>query len=171
MQKITIAVLAALALAMCGVTSVKADITITNVTSLTLNTNWAAIPYGSYRTDTKQFGGGAAILYGVTPYVWAGLRAETFGGAFSEAGVQAQLQTTIHWNSVSITPFVEASTGMGKSTLYASAGPGALVSLHTWKFSNGNALNLGLIGDYEHVVNGSQNWNQVNAGLFLRFTF
>lgn len=160
-----------LAALLAGMTSARADITITNITSLSVNTNWAAIPYVSYRTDTKQFGGGAAILYGVTPYVWAGVRAESVGGGFSEAGVQAQLQTTIHWNSLSITPFIEASTGMGKSTLYASAGPGALVSLHTWKFSNGDALNLGLIGDYEHVVNGPQNWNQLNAGLFLRFTF
>lgn len=138
------------------------------------STNWAAIPYGIYRTDTKELGFGGALLYKVTDNFWAGVRADNISGQQTTAGVQLQLQATVTYLGMEITPFLEASTGMGKSSLYASAGPGAVISFHTWHPRIGNhevALSVGAAGDYEHVVNGSESWQQVCGGPLLRLSF
>jgi len=133
-------------------------------------TNWAVIPYCAYDVSTKKFGYGGAILYAVTPNFWAGIRAQSLEGEQTTAGVQCQLQVSKKIWGVTYTPFIETSVGIGKSSLYGSAGPGLLVSFHTWVWGS-KSLTLGAVGDYEHCVNSSRNWNQVNAGPLLRFSF
>ena len=142
--------------------------------NLTIDTNWMAIPYGIYRTDTHQWGYGGAVLYQVTPYFWTGVRADNISGLSTTAGVQANLQTTVTYDGIAITPFATASTGLGSSTLYASAGVGGAINFHTWAFKIGATaltLSAGAVADYEHVVDGSANFNQVCAGPLLQLTF
>ena len=160
-----------LAALLCCAGYSRAQNTFTNITALEGATNWAAIPYLAYDTGTKHFGGGGVLLYSVTPYFWAGLRAQSLNHQDTTAAVQAQLQATVTWNGIRITPFVEASTGMGNSALYANAGSGALISLHQWVISKNVELEIGLIGDYEHYVNGSQNGNQINGGPLIHLSF
>ena len=145
----------------------------TNI-NLSIDTNWAAIPFGIYRTDTKQFGYGGAILYQVSPYFWTGARIDHVGNIQTSAGVQANLQTTITYGGFNITPFADASTGMGNSSLYASAGAGALINFHTWTFNISTMqfeLTAGVAASYEHVVDGTQNWNQIVGGPLIQLTF
>lgn len=137
-------------------------------------TNWAAVPYGIYRTDTKQWGFGGALLYKVADNFWAGVRADNLSGTSTTAGVQAQLQATVTWHGVSLTPFLEASSGMGRNSLYASAGPGAYINIHDWNFKVAGhdfSLSVGAAGDYEHIVNGSSSWQQVCGGPLVRLSF
>jgi hypothetical protein len=133
-------------------------------------TNWAVIPYLAYDMSTKKFGYGGAVLYAVTPNFWAGVRAQSLEGEQTTAGVQCQLQVTKTVFGVTLTPFLEASTGLGKSAIYASTGPGILINFHTWLWSN-KSLTLGIAGDYEHAIMGSKNWNQANAGPLIRFSW
>ena len=168
MKKTLLTVLAALFI---GVGISQAQVTITNITSLEGATNWAVIPYAAYDTGTKKFGAGAAVLYSVTENFWAGLRAQSLNGQSVTAGVQGQLQATVTWNGIKLTPFVEASTGMGNSSLYASGGTGALVSFGQWNLGKRVHLEVGVIGDYEHYVYGSKNGNQINAGPLVHLSF
>ena len=138
------------------------------------DTNWLVIPYLSYDISDKRWGGGAAVLYRVTDFFWAGMRAEAINGSQTTAGIQAQLQVTTKILGVSVTPFIETSVGMGASSIYGSVGPGGVISLYStsWKWGSGNwSLMVGAAGDYEHVVYGSKNWNQVNAGPMLKISF
>jgi len=149
----------------------RAQTIFTNLTSIEGATNWAVIPYFSYDTTTRKTGGGGVVLYSVTPNFWAGMRVQSLNHQDTLAGVQAQLQTTITWNGIKITPFVEASTGMGNSSLYSNAGTGGLISFHTWKIGSHVLLEAGAVGDYEHYVFGSNNGNQVNVGPLLHLSF
>jgi hypothetical protein len=133
-------------------------------------TNWAAIPYISYDLTDKKWGYGGAVLYAVTPNFWAGVRAEEMNGMQITAGVQAQLQVSQTILGVRVTEFLEASTGLGKSSLYGSAGPGGLINFHTWIWGK-KSLTVGIVGDYEHCIMGGKNWNQANVGPLLRFSF
>lgn len=137
-------------------------------------TNWVVVPFGIYDTTDKTWGWGAAALYQVTPIFYTGVRADFINGQQDTAGVQAQLQVTKYWNGIAITPFAETSVGIGKSTLYGSAGAGAVISLHTWAFKVGQQafnLNIGIAGDMEHVVNQQRNYNQICGGPLLQLTF
>ena len=134
-------------------------------------TNWCAIPYLAYDTTTRHYGGGGVVLYSVTPMFWAGVRAQSLNGQSTTAGVQAQLQTTITIAGVHITPFVEASTGMGNSALYSNAGTGGLISFGQWHINKTATLEVGIIGDYEHYVYGDRNGNQINAGPMIHLSF
>lgn len=137
-------------------------------------TNVVFIPFAKYDLQNKQAGFGAAGLYRVTDNFWAGGRFDRINGQQTTAGVQAQLQTTLRWKGLSITPFVETSVGLGSSSLYGSAGPGAFVNLWSKNFrvaGESCALNLGLVADYEHVINGSENYNCINAGPLLNLSF
>jgi hypothetical protein len=142
----------------------------TNV-DLASQTNWAVIPYISYDLKDKKYGGGGAVLYAVTPNFWAGARMESINGHQTTAGVQAQLQVTKKVFGLSMTPFVETSVGIGSSSLYGSAGAGGFIAFHTWDWGNKYSLTFGVVGDYEHVVYGTENWNQINGGPLLRFSF
>lgn len=162
------------AAALLAATTTLAQTSTNTIFGISGSTNWAAVPYGIYRTDTKEWGFGGALLYKVTDNFWAGVRADNISGHQTTAGVQLQLQTTVTWSGMQITPFLEASSGMGKNNLYASAGPGAVLSIHTWKPKIGNheiAVSVGAAGDYEHVVNGSESWQQVCGGPFVRLGF
>src|SRR5579863_9569744 len=97
-------------------------------------TNWVVIPYGIYDTTDKKWGWGAAGLYQVTPIFYTGARISFLNGQEDTAGVQAQLQVTETWHGINITPFIETSAGIGRSTLYGSAGAGGVISLHAWAF-------------------------------------
>jgi len=141
----------------------------TNV-DITRQTNWAVIPYIAYDIEKHKVGYGGAILYAVTPNFWAGVRAENVARRQTTAGVQAQLQVTKKVFGLTVTPFIETSVGIGKSAMYGSAGPGALINFHTWVWSK-NSLSLGVVGDYEHYVMGDLNGNQANGGLMVRFSF
>jgi hypothetical protein len=168
---------------LCGLsTTVHAQATIsppqftlggTNI-DLTVDTNWAAIPFGIYRTDTHQWGYGGAVLYQVTPNFWTGVRADNISGLSTTAGVQAQLQATVSVDGIDLTPFADTSVGMGTSSLYASAGAGALVNFHTWSFKIGSAalsVSAGAVASYEHVVDGNANFNQVVGGPLIQVSF
>ncbi len=153
----------------------------TNTISLKLldtATNVVLIPYAKYDLTSKEYGWGAAALYKVTDSFWAGLRTDHINGFDTSAGVQAQLKQTFEIGGFKVTPFIETSVGIGSSSLYGSAGSGAFVNFysHTWTRATGRSvtLNLGLVGDYEHVVqNGdtSHNSNQVNAGPLINVSF
>lgn len=137
-------------------------------------TNFVAIPFGIYRMDTKDWGYGGALLYKVTDNFWTGLRVNNISGQQVSAGVQAQLQTTVAWSGLTVTPFIEASTGLGHDALYGSAGAGGLITFHTWNFNvvnHGFQASVGVVGDYEHVIYGSQNWNQLCGGPLLCLSF
>lgn len=144
----------------------------TNV-DITGQTNWAFIPFFAYDLTDHKAGFGAVVLYSVTPYFWAGLRVEDVNDRQTTAGVQGQLQVTKMVFGVSVTPFVETSVGLGRSSLYGSAGPGALINFHTWIWGSTSqySLTLGIVGDYEHVIYGDANWNQANGGPLVRFSF
>ena len=152
--------------------------TVTN-TPATLNgltgaTNWVVVPYGVYDVTDKKWGWGAAALYQVTPIFYTGVRMDVLNGQQNTAGVQAQLQVTETWHGINITPFMETSVGIGKSTLYGSAGAGGVVSLHAWAFKIGQQafdVNIGVAADYEHVVNQNRNYNQICGGPLIQLTF
>ncbi len=163
-------ILASLSVALIALTS-RAQTTFTNLTSIEGATNWAVIPYFSYDTTTRKTGGGGVVLYSVTPNFWAGVRAQSLKGQDTLAGVQAQLQATITWNGVKVTPFVEASTGMGNSSLYSNAGTGGLISFHTWKIGSHVLFEAGAVADYEHYIYGSNNGNQINVGPLFHLSF
>ena len=147
----------------------------TNSVDLSTTTNWAAIPFGIYRTDTKAWGYGGAVLYKVTDNFWTGARINSIGGQQVTAGVQAQLQLDEVIAGIHVTPFAETSVGLGNNSLYGSAGAGALIQVYDWNFHiSGHPfeLNFGIIGDYEHVVNGSGiSWNQICGGPLVKLTF
>ena len=153
--------------------AVKTQAQVTNivVSKFDSATNWALIPYGAYDTGTKKLGGGAALLYSVNQYTWIGVRAQSLNGQSTTAGVQGQLQISETFNGIKFTPFVEASTGMGNTSLYANAGTGALVSFHQWTINKNVTLEIGVVGDYEHYVYGPKNGNQVNAGPLIYLSF
>ena len=153
--------------------AVKTQAQVTNivVSQFESATNWALIPYGAYDTGTKKLGFGGALLYAVNNYTWVGVRAQSLNGQSTTAGVQGQLQIRETFNGIKLTPFVEASTGMGNTALYANAGTGALISFHQWTINKNVTLEIGAIGDYEHYVCGSKNGNQINAGPLVHLSF
>jgi ABC-type uncharacterized transport system permease subunit len=166
-------ILGAAGLFLAAITT-QAQISLTNVLTLTAATNVAVVPYGIYRTDNHFWGFGVAGLYKVTDNFWAGFRADDLDHNQTTAGVQVNLQATVDWNGIGITPFATASTGIGKSTLYGSAGSGLALNFHTWSFNVAShkwLVSLGAAGDYEHVVLGSQNWNQVCGGPWVKLSF
>jgi hypothetical protein len=145
-----------------------------SLNGLTAATNWVVVPFGIYDTTDKKWGWGAAALYQVTPIFYTGMRVDFLNNQEDTAGIQAQLQITKTWHGINITPFVETSVGIGKSTLYGSAGAGGVVSLHAWAFKIGQQafnLNIGIAGDMEHVVNNNRNYNQICGGPLLQLTF
>jgi hypothetical protein len=142
------------------------------------STNWVLIPYGIYDTTDKKWGWGAAGLYKVSDYFYTGVRYDSVNGRDNTAGVQAQVQATLSYAFVKVTPFVTASTGIASSSsIYASAGAGAYVSLLRKGFKVNNhdfTLDGGIVGDYEHVVQSgsrSENWDQVVGGPLLSLSF
>jgi len=146
----------------------------TNDINFNVDTNWAAAGYAIYRTDTHEWGYGGTVLYQVTPYFWTGIRADNISGQSTTAGIQAQLQANVTYLGVTLTPFWEASTGLSSSSLYASTGPGFASNFHTWNFKVAGhqiGFSIGAAGDYEHVVNGSRNWNQICFGPLGQLTF
>jgi len=143
-----------------------------NLPGITAATDWAVVPYGIFRTDNKTWGYGAAVFYEATKNtnglnLWIGARVNYLDGRSVTAGVTAQLQATIVWHGVSITPAVIATTGIGKDQLYGSAGVGGYIIFHSWSFklfNHGFILDAGAAGDYEHVVYGSDNYDEVCFG-------
>ena len=133
-------------------------------------TNWVAIPYFKYDLKNHESGYGGALLYRVSPNFYTGARFDQMHGQQTTAGVQAQLQTTVTVAGFKATPFLETSVGLGSSALYGSTGPGMFINLYAHDFGQ-RQLNLGLIGDYEHVVNGTDSYNCVNVGALLNFSF
>lgn len=129
------------------------------------------IPYAKYDVNAKDFGFGVAALYPVSSNFWAGARVDRINGQQTTAGVQGQIQDTITWHGLTVTPFLETSVGMGSSALYASAGPGFYTMIYSKTWSGGARFNLGLIADYEHVVNDNQNSNQLNIGPMGNLSF
>lgn len=176
MKKLITTILAALAVA--AISSHAQTNSITVLTQVNQYTNIVVIPYGKYDFNTKKFGAGAAGLYRVSDNFWSGFRVDKINGYETTAGVQAQLQTTFQiFSTLTATPFVETAIGIGSSSLYGSVGPGVDVSLFKGSFalSGHNVdLGIGIIGDYEHVVqNGdiSKNSNQGNLGLRIHVGF
>lgn len=134
-------------------------------------TNWVLIPYAAYQIEAKRFGGGAAALYMASPNLWTGVRVESIDGRNTTAGVQAQIQATIKVFSLTVTPFLETSVGLGNDNLYGTAGAGGIIGLHSWTVGK-STISLSLIGCYEHYVDGGvKSGNQVEAGLVGRFAF
>ena len=134
-------------------------------------TNIVVIPYLKYNVNADSFGYGVAGLYRVSDNFWTGLRVDRIDGQQTTAGAQAQLQTTLSYRSLKFTPFIEASVGLGSSSVYASAGPGAFANFYSHSWSSGMQFDVGIVADYEHVVNGSENSNQLNVGPLIHFSF
>lgn len=175
MKKLLSIATVAAALVLCSI-NVKAQIFNIGTTNanLTIDTNWVDVPYGIYDTTDKAWGFGDALLYQASPYLWVGVRYDYLEHQTSEAGVQAQLQLTETIAGISVTPFLEASTGIGSSSLYGSAGTGAVVDFHQWAFNianHGFTLDIGAAADWEHVVNTGKNYNQICGGPFIKLTF
>ena len=133
-------------------------------------TNWLEIPYVKYDTQNKSFGFGDALLYKVSPNFYTGARFDQLNGQQTTAGVQAQLQATFSIGPVSVTPFIETSVGLGSSSLYGSTGPGLFIDLYSHQFSKFD-LDVGFVGDYEHVINGGDNYNCFNLGPTFGISF
>jgi hypothetical protein len=169
MKKILASILVGAALLACK--SHAQAITSTNTLSLNMARDWVAIPYVKYDITDHKFGYGGAALYKVNDFLWTGFRADRLDGQDTTAGVQAQIQATVTYDNVSFTPFLEASVGLGSSSLYGSTGPGLYTMLYNHKFSNSVVFNVGVIADYEHTINGSQNYNSFNAGPLLNLSF
>lgn len=155
------------------------DTNLTNFANGAKNgTNFVVIPFVKYDLTTKNYGYGVAGLYKVSDLFWTGLRVDRIDGLQTSAGVQGQLQTSMTLGGITLHPFIETSVGIGQSSLYGSAGTGAFVQVysHDWT-RNGKppvTLNLGLIGDYEHVVqtgSAQDNSNQINAGPLINLSF
>ena len=138
-------------------------------------TNIAVIPFAKYDLQSHQFGFGIAGLYKVSDNFWTGLRIDRINGAQTSAGVQAQLQQTFQMGPVTVTPFIEASVGIGSTSLYGSAGPGGFIHLYSHDFARGGSppihLSIGAVGDFEHVVFNTKRSNQVNGGPLLNISF
>jgi hypothetical protein len=171
-------IIGAAALLLAAITSHAQTSTNATLLGLSGSTNWVAIPYGIYDTTDKKWGWGIAGLYKVSDNFYTGLRYDQVNGRDNTAGVQAQLQTTVTYAFVKVTPFVSASTGIGSSqSLYGSAGAGAYISLlqKGFKISNHDfTLDAGIVGDYEHVVqagNKNANWAQIVGGPLLSLSF
>ena len=133
-------------------------------------TNWVAIPYVKYDIQDHTMGYGGALLYKVSPNFYTGARFDQLNGHQTTAGVQAQLQATFQVGGIEVTPFLETSVGLGSSSLYGSTGPGAFINLYSHQFTKAK-LNIGIIGDYEHVINGDENYNTLNAGPVFNLSF
>jgi hypothetical protein len=145
-----------------------------SLSGVTASTNWVVIPYGIYDTTDKKWGWGAAGLYEVTPIFYTGARVDFVNGQQDTAGVQANLQISGTWHGITYTPFLTTSAGIGRSTLYGSAGAGAVIVVYQKHFkvsSQDFNLNLGVAADYEHVVNQDRNYNQICGGPLLQLTF
>lgn len=141
-------------------------------------TNVAIIPFAKYDFTSKKLGYGIAGLYRVTDDFWAGLRVDRINGFDTSAGVQGQLKADFELFGVTLSPFVETSVGIGSSSLYGSAGPGAFVKVfgHDWARNNRPPVHLdvSIIGDFEHVVQSggaNKNSNQGNIGPLLHLSF
>jgi long-subunit fatty acid transport protein len=174
MKKVLLSVGAVLAM----VVTSQAQTNSPTLPGLSSSTNWVAIPYGIYDTTDKKWGWGVAGLYKVSDNFYTGLRYDQVNGHDNTAGVQAQLQATVTYAGIKVTPFVSASTGIGSSqSLYGSAGAGAYVSLvqKGFKISNHDfTIDAGIVGDYEHVVqtgNKNENWSQIVGGPLLSLSF
>lgn len=155
-----------------GMALVARSETTNSITLQILNseTNWAAVPYFKYDINQHHFGYGGALLYKVSDNFWTGVRADRIDGVQTTAGVQAQLQVTTKIAGVTVTPFAETSVGLGSTSVYASAGPGAFIHVYSHQF-NAARLNIELVGDYEHVVESSLNSNQLNVGPIFNLSF
>jgi hypothetical protein len=135
-------------------------------------TNWAAIPFFKYDLQKHSAGYGGALLYKVSDSFWTGVRLDRINGVQTTAGVQAQIQTTVTWSGIKFTPFLEASVGLGSSSLYGSAGPGVFFMFYDHKLTSSTTLNIGLCADYEHVVYGAgKTANEANIGPLLNISF
>lgn len=148
-------------------------ITITNAFTVQLDlqsTNWVAIPYVLYDVETKDVGGGGALLYSVTPNFWAGVRAEWAGSRQTSAGVQAQLQVPVKVLGLKVIPFAETSVGLGEDTMYASGGAGGVIMFYSKRWKSA-ALDIGAAACYEHYVNGDASGNQILGGPLLHLSF
>ena len=173
MKKIAIAfsILALGALA----ASAQTNSTGINIPGLNLSngaTNWAAIPFFKYDLQKHSAGYGGALLYKVSDSFWTGVRADRINVVQTTAGVQAQIQTTVTWSGIKVTPFLEASVGLGSSSLYGSAGPGVFFTIYDHKLTANTTLNIGFVGDYEHVVYGEgKTANELNVGPLLNISF
>jgi len=146
-----------------------------NTGSLAGDTDWVDIPYAAFDLTTKKVGWGDAALHYATKNIWGGLRYENLNGYNSTAGVQGQLQVTKAIGPFTITPFLESSIGIGKSSLYGNTGPGILINAHEWNWKwSGLSWSAGLGGvvDFEHyVLNSTHNGNKIDAGLSINVTF
>lgn len=146
------------------------------IKAISAATNVAIIPFYKYDLKSHQSGYGGAALYKVSDNFWTGLRADHIAGGTTTAGVQGQLQQTFSVNDVvTVSPFIEASVGLGSSQLYGSAGPGAFIHLFQTQFKIQNrpvTFDLELIGDVEKVVNGnSPSRTEANGGLIFNLRF
>lgn len=174
MTKIKTLLIGLAALLLAGTTS-QAQIAIPPITiggtnvNLDINTNWVGTAYGIYDLTDKTWGYGGAVLYKVSDNFLTGVRAESINKQTVKAGVTATLQATVHLGTVAdLTPFADASTGLGNNSLYGSIGSGAALNFKAWTFKVGPtavSISAGLVLAYEHVVDSNtKKWNQAAGG-------
>ena len=151
------------------VTSVNAQVTNTTTKATVTQTSppaitFSGITYGSYGRTSKQFGGGIAIVYPVTPHVVTGVRVQYFNAQLAVPQISVQLQTTQNIWGHTITPFVITAAAVplgssGSGSVTGITGVGADVQIYN---------NFSLIGDYE-IWSGGDSDRVLNLGI--RFPF
>lgn len=132
-------------------------------------TNWFVVPFATYDTTAKDFGGGLALGYKLSDYVAPVMRFDYIhGGAYSaQADMQLQLPVTL-FNKVTLVPFGFA----GVATCFAGAGSGNGEAVGV--LGAGGALKLSskwdVVADYEVWSGGPfHSNNQIRFGVLFKF--
>jgi hypothetical protein len=121
-------------------------------------TNLIVIPYGISSTDFKQFGGGLAVGYELSPNVVPFLRMEYYAHEFFMPSGTVQLQVPFHLGGLTLIPFAYTGVAvpLGKHSsdpVVGLVGTGAAVRLGNkfdvlaafeMRSSTGNQIELGL---------------------------
>ena len=159
-------IIAAILLLVSGVnaqvtnTTVKPAVVVTNSPGIT----FSGVTYGSYGMTSKQFGGGIAVVYPVTPHVVTGVRVQYFNSQLAIPQISVQLQATENIWGHTITPFIITAAAVpigssGSGSVVGITGVGADIQIYK---------NFSLITDYE-IWSGGDSDRVINFGL--RFPF
>ena len=135
-------------------------------------TNWVAIPFGSYDLDSQKIGGGLALVHPLTGMLYAGARFENINGTWTVPSLNIQLQKTLAVGKVIFTPYTVSGTALLGGNIAAYVGGGAAVTVFSFTMF-GNPAHLGVTADYEQWAGISPGASQkrINVGLMLSGSF
>lgn len=132
-------------------------------------TNWFVVPFTTFDTTAKDFGGGVAVGYSVSRFVAPVIRFDYIGGGAYSAQADMQLQIPVKlFGKLEVIPFGFA----GVATCIAGAGGhnGDAVGV----VDIGGAVKLSskfdFVADYELWTGGQfKGNNQIRVGLLYKF--